>query len=78
MVVVSAPAEMQRERVLSRPGMTKAKFDALLAAQVPDAEKRSRADFLVDTSQDFDHARQQVKAILDSLRAGDEAAQGMA
>jgi dephospho-CoA kinase len=69
-VVVSAPAEVQRRRVLGRPGMTPAKFDALLAAQMPDADKRARADFVVDTSQDFDHARRQVHAILDSLRDG--------
>jgi dephospho-CoA kinase len=69
-VVVSAPAEMQRQRVLGRPGMTKAKFDALLAAQMPDAAKRARADFVIDTSRDFDHARRQVRAILDSLRGG--------
>jgi dephospho-CoA kinase len=69
-VVVSAPAEVQRRRVLGRPGMTPAKFDALLAAQMPDADKRARADFVVDTSQDFDHARRQVHAILDSLRGG--------
>jgi dephospho-CoA kinase len=75
-VVVSAPAEMQRKRVLGRPGMTGAKFAALLAAQVPDAEKRARADFVIDTSQDFDHARRQVKAILDALRGGGEAAHG--
>ncbi|HEY1415551.1 MAG TPA: dephospho-CoA kinase [Caulobacteraceae bacterium] len=72
-VVVSAPADMQRERVLGRPGMTEAKFAALLAAQVPDSEKRERADFVVDTSQDFDHARRQVKAILDALRASGKA-----
>ncbi len=69
-VVVSAPAEIQRQRVLGRPGMTEAKFDALLAAQMPDADKRARADFVVDTSQDFDHARRQVRAILNSLRGG--------
>jgi dephospho-CoA kinase len=69
-VVVSAPAEVQRRRVLGRPGMTPAKFDALLAAQMPDADKRARADFVVDTSQDFDHARRQVHAILDGLRDG--------
>ncbi len=69
-VVVSAPAEIQRRRVLSRPGMTEAKFDALLAAQMPDADKRARADFIVDTSQDFDHARREVHAILNGLRGG--------
>lgn len=63
-VVVSAPAEMQRARVLERPGMTEAKFDAVMAKQMPDAEKRQRADFVVDTSQGFDHARDQVRDIL--------------
>jgi dephospho-CoA kinase len=63
-VVVSAPAEMQRARALARPGMTEAKFAGLLAKQVPDAEKRGRADFIVDTSQGFDHARAQVRDIL--------------
>jgi dephospho-CoA kinase len=63
-VVVSAPAEVQRERVLMRPGMTEAKLAAILAKQVPDADKRARADFVVDTSQGFDLARQQVRDIL--------------
>ncbi len=63
-VVVSAPAEMQRERVLARPGMTEAKFAAILAKQMPDADKRARADFVVDTSQGFDAARAQVRDIL--------------
>jgi dephospho-CoA kinase len=69
-VVVSAPAEAQRQRVLRRAGMTEAKFDALLAAQMPDGDKRARADFVIDTSQDFDHARRQVHDILNSLRGG--------
>ena len=63
-VVVSAPADVQRERVLTRPGMTDAKFEAILAKQVPDADKRGRADFVVDTSKGFDAARQQVREIL--------------
>jgi dephospho-CoA kinase len=63
-VVVSAPAETQRARVMSRPGMTEEKFSAILAKQMPDAEKRRRADFVVDTSQDFDSTRAQVRAIL--------------
>jgi dephospho-CoA kinase len=67
-VVVSAPEEMQRARVLARAGMTPEKFDALLAAQVPDAEKRRRADFVVDTGQGFDAARAQVHDILAAVR----------
>lgn len=63
-VVVSAPAEIQRARVLARPGMTEQKFQAMLARQMPDAEKRARADFIVDSGQGFDHARTQVRDIL--------------
>jgi len=62
--VVSAPPEMQRERVLARPGMSEAKFTAILAKQMPDAEKRARADFVVDTSRGLDAARAQVRDIL--------------
>jgi dephospho-CoA kinase len=63
-VVVSAPAQTQRARVMGRPGMTQEKFAGLLAKQMPDAEKRRRADFVVDTGQDFDSTRAQVRAIL--------------
>jgi len=63
-VVVSAPAEVQRARALQRPGMTEDKFAALVAKQMPDAEKRRRADFIVDSSQGFEHARTQVRDIL--------------
>lgn len=63
-VVVSAPSEVQRERVLSRPNMTAAKLDAILAKQMPDEEKRRRAHFVVDTSRSFDSARAQVRGIL--------------
>ena len=66
-VVVSAPSEVQRARVFERPGMTEEKFAALLAKQVPDAEKRRRADFVVDSSKGFDHARAQVRDILTRL-----------
>jgi dephospho-CoA kinase len=63
-VVVSAPGDTQRQRVLARPGMTPEKFDALLARQMSDAEKRRHADFVVDTSRGFDAARAQVQEIL--------------
>ena len=63
-VVVSAPLEVQHSRVLQRPGMTMEKLEAILAKQMPDAEKRRRADFVVDTSQGMDAAREQVRAIL--------------
>ena len=63
-VVVSAPPEVQRSRVLERPGMTVDKLDAILAKQMPDGEKRRRADFVVDTSRGFETARAQVRAIL--------------
>lgn len=67
-VVVSAPAEMQRTRVLARPGMTEDKFQALLAKQMPDDEKRRRADFIVDSSRGYDSARDQVHAILRAVK----------
>jgi dephospho-CoA kinase len=63
-VVVTAPPDTQRQRVLERPGMTPAKLDALLARQMADDEKRRRADFVVDTSRGFDAARAQVREIL--------------
>jgi dephospho-CoA kinase len=65
--VVSAPADVQRERVLSRPGMTPEKFEAILARQTPDAEKRRRADFVIDTSKGIEAARDQVRAIIREL-----------
>ena len=63
-VVVSAPAETQRARVMGRPGMTEEKFRGLLDKQLPDAEKRRRADFIVDTSKDLDSTRAQIPEIL--------------
>jgi len=68
-VVVSTPSEVQRARVLARPGMTAEKLDALLARQMPDAEKRARAHFVVDTSRSFDSARAQVHGILRAIVA---------
>jgi dephospho-CoA kinase len=66
-VVVSAPSDTQRQRVLARPGMTPDKFDALLARQMSDAEKRRHADFVVDTSRGFEAARAQVQEILHAV-----------
>ena len=63
-VTVSAPPEVQRARLLERSGLTPEKLDALIANQLPDAEKRRRADFVVDTSQGLDAARAQVRDIL--------------
>ena len=67
-VVVSAPADVQRKRALERPGMTEDKLAAILGKQMQDEEKRRRADFVVDTSQGFDHARAQVRDILKRVR----------
>lgn len=66
-VVVTAPPELQRERVLARPGMTEEKFRAILAKQVPDAEKRSQADFVVDTGSGLEAAREAVAGIIAQL-----------
>ena len=67
-VVVTAPPEIQRARAFQRAGMTDDKFQALLARQLPDAEKRRRAAFVVDTSGGFDSARAQVRAIVEAAR----------
>jgi len=66
-IVVSARSDLQRERVLARPGMTSEKFEQIVARQVPDEEKRSRADFIVDTSGTLDETRAQVRNILTCL-----------
>jgi dephospho-CoA kinase len=66
-VVVSAPKAVQRERVLARPGMTPEALNAILAKQTPDAEKRAKADFIINTGLGLDEARQQVRALLDAL-----------
>lgn len=63
-VVVTAPAEVQADRVLSRPGMTRERFEAILARQTPDAEKRRRADFVIDTGHGLDVARDRVREIV--------------
>ena len=67
-VVVSAPADAQRARVLQRPGMTAEKLDQLLARQIPDADKRARADFVVDTGGTFAETDAQVDNVVESLK----------
>jgi dephospho-CoA kinase len=67
-IVVSAPAEIQKQRVLERPNMTEDKFNDILAKQVPDAIKREKADFIVDSSISVDDARRQVGDILIQLK----------
>ena len=66
-LVVSAPAEMQRERVLARPGMTAEKFEKILALQVPDAEKRARADHVIDTGVSLAETRHAVQRLVHAI-----------
>ena len=70
-VVVSAPAEVQRERVLARPGMTPEKFEAILKLQVPDADKRARADFVIDTGTSLAETRHAVQRLAHELSSRD-------
>lgn len=67
-VVVSAPYDIQKTRVLARPDMDEAKFAAIHAKQVPDEEKRKRADFVVESDKGLDHAREQVARIVEALK----------
>jgi dephospho-CoA kinase len=69
-IVVSAPAEVQRARVLARPGMTPEKFEHILGLQTPDAEKRERADHVIDTGLTLAETEAQVLALIDTLRTG--------
>lgn len=66
-IVVSAPTDMQRDRVLARPGMNREKYAAIVARQMPDEEKRARADFVIDTGASLDETRAQVRRILACL-----------
>ena len=68
-VVVSAPAEVQRKRVLERAGMTAEKLDQILSRQMPDEEKRAKAHFVVETGKGLEHAFEQVKSIVAVLKA---------
>lgn len=70
-VVASAPANLQRLRVLARPGMNPERFEDILGRQMPDLEKRARADFIVDTAQGLDAARLQVAEIIKKLLSPD-------
>lgn len=70
-VVVTADPQVQAERVLARPGMTPERFDAILARQTPDAEKRRRADFVVDTGHGLEAARARVREIVGTVLAPD-------
>lgn len=67
--VVTAPADVQEQRVLARPGMTPARFEAILARQTPDAQKRARAHFLIDSSRGVEAARAQVEGVLRACAA---------
>jgi len=69
-VVVSASAEVQRQRVMSRPDMSTEKFEMILSRQTPDAEKRKRADYVVETDKGLDFARAQVQDIMNDLIGG--------
>ena len=68
-LLVTAPVEVQRERVLSRPGMTETRFEQIKAKQIPDAEKRARAQYVVFTDRPHPYSAQQIRDIADELRA---------
>lgn len=69
-VVVTCDPQVQRQRVLARPGMTEEKFTMILSRQVPDAEKRLKADFIIDTGHGLDAARERVRTIIAAIRQG--------
>ncbi|MBB6181428.1 dephospho-CoA kinase [Pseudorhizobium flavum] len=69
-VVVTCDPQIQRARVLARPGMTEEKLDMILSRQIPDQEKRRRADFLIDTGRGLEAARQRVDEVIAALRSG--------
>lgn len=69
-VVVSAPADIQRARALSRPNMSAEKFEHILSLQMPDAQKRAKADYIIDSANGMDNMRHQIKNIIENLRDG--------
>jgi dephospho-CoA kinase len=68
-ICISAPKDVQRERVLARPGMTSEKFDRIVSGQLPDAEKRKRATYVVESDKGFDDMRKQIEKIVDRIRS---------
>ena len=68
-VVVSAPEDVQRERVLARPGMSEAKLEAILRMQMPDAQKREKADYIIDTGGPLEETRAQAAKVFEAIRA---------
>ena len=68
-IVVTAPSEVQQARVLAREGMTKDAFEAILSKQMPDQEKRTKADYVIDTSLGMEHARNRVAEIIAEVKA---------
>ncbi|TAL37164.1 MAG: dephospho-CoA kinase [Alphaproteobacteria bacterium] len=68
-ICISAPKDVQRERVLARPGMTSEKFDRIVSGQLPDAEKRKRATYIVESDKGFDDMRKQIEKIVDRIRS---------
>ncbi len=68
-ICVTAPSEVQKERVLARPGMTSEKFERIVSGQLPDAEKRKRADYVVESDKGIDDMRQQLQKIIDIVQA---------
>ena len=75
-IVVTCDPALQRSRVLARVGMSEAKFESILARQLPDAEKRSRADYIITTDISLDDTREQVKTINGALTQSDAPSQG--